>query len=339
MVVRLKDVAARAGVSIRTVSNVVNDHPYVRDELRARVQTAIDELGYKPNLVARQLRRGRTGTIALAVPELTVPYFAELAGHVLRAAERAGLTLLIEQTDGHRDRELMLAKGSQATAVDGLILSPLSATPDDLAEASATKPLVLLGERIYDPRFDHVAIDNVAAATAATLHLANAGRRKIAIIGAHPTPTSPMADLRLEGYKRALEMSGAHLDHRLVASTEWFTRKDGYQAAQMLISSEIEFDAIFCFNDLLAHGAMRALREAKVRCPEDVAVVGIDDIEENSYSSPTLTSIAPSKVDIAERAVALLVSRIDGGDFDKAVDYVPSFSLSIRESAPAGNGK
>lgn len=334
MVVRLKDVAERAGVSIRTVSNVVNDHPYVRDELRTRVQSAIDELGYKPNLVARQLRRGRTGTIALAVPELTVPYFAELAHHVLRAAERAGLTLLIEQTDGHQDRELMLARGSQATAVDGLILSPLSATPDDLAEASAAKPLVLLGERIYDSRFDHVAIDNVAAATAATLHLVNSGRRRIAVIGAHPTATSPMADLRLEGYKRALEVSGTQPDYRLVAPTEWFTRRDGYRAAQKLIASSVEFDAIFCFNDLLAHGALRALAEADVRCPEDVAVVGIDDNEENSYSNPTLTSIAPCKADIADRAVALLVSRIDGGTFDKAVDYVPGFALSVRESAP-----
>ncbi len=334
MVVRLKDVAERAGVSIRTVSNVVNDHPYVRDELRARVQVAIDDLGYRPNLVARQLRRGRTGTIALAVPELTVPYFAELAGHVLRAAERAGLTLLIEQTNGDPDRELMLARGAQAAAIDGLILSPLSATPDDLAEAGAKKPLVLLGERIYDPRFDHVAIDNIAAATEATRHLANSGRRDIAVIGAHPANAISMADLRLEGYKRAVRASNASTDPRLIVTTDWFTRRDGYTATKQLLSSNVTFDAIFCFNDLLAHGALRALREAKVRCPEDVAVIGIDDNEENSYSSPTLTSIAPSKADIAERAIALLVSRIDGGEFDQAIEYVTSFSLSVRESAP-----
>lgn len=334
MVVRLKDVAERAGVSIRTVSNVVNDHPYVRDEVRSRVQSAIDELGYRPNLVARQLRRGRTGTIALAVPDLTVPYFAELAGHVLRAADRAGLTLLIEQTEGHRERELTLVRGSQAKAIDGLILSPLAASADDLAEAGATMPLVLLGERIYDTRFDHVAIDNVAAAAEATAHLVRSGRRRIAVIGAHPDHSSAMADLRLQGYRQALADSRIDLDARLVVTTDWFTRHDGYVATQRLLESDADFDAIFCFNDLLAHGAMRALSEAGLRCPEDVALVGVDDNDENAYSTPTLTSVAPSKVDIADRAVALLVSRIDGGPFDAAVDYVPGFTLSVRESAP-----
>jgi DNA-binding LacI/PurR family transcriptional regulator len=305
----------------------------VRDETRARVQAAIDELGYRPNLTARQLRQGRTGMIALAVPDLTVPYFAELAGHVLQAAERRGLTLLIEQTAGSRDREVMLAQGPRSKTIDGLLLSPLAAGADDLPTGSEAVPLVLLGERIYDPRFDHVAIDNVAAAKAATLHLLASGRRRIAALGVASGTRSSMADLRLRGYREAMAEYGVGVDEALVVPTTWFHRSDGYLAAQHLLASGPPPEGMFCFNDLIAHGALRALAEAGVRCPDDVAVVGIDDIEENQYTVPSLTSIAPDKVQLAQHAVNLLVRRIDGEGTD-GVDDTPGFSLSVRESAP-----
>ncbi|NYD43323.1 substrate-binding domain-containing protein [Nocardioides panaciterrulae] len=333
MSVRLKDVAVRAGVSIRTVSNVVNDYPYVRAETRARVQAAIDELGYRPNLTARQLRRGRTGMIALAVPDLTIPYFGELAGHVLMAAERHGLTLLIEQTAGSREREVMLAQGPRAKSIDGLLLSPLAADVEDLPTGSESVPLVLLGERIYDPRFDHVAIDNVAAAEAATRHLLESGRRRVAAVGVASSARSTMADLRLRGYRQAMDGYGLTVDERLVVRTTWFRRPDGYVATKQLLESGEPPEAMFCFNDLIAHGALRALSEAGLRCPEDVAVIGIDDIEENRYTVPSLTSIAPDKSKIAHHAVELLVRRI-GGERPDGVDYTPGFSLSVRESAP-----
>ncbi|MGN6242129.1 MAG: LacI family DNA-binding transcriptional regulator [Motilibacteraceae bacterium] len=333
MGVRLKDVAERAGVSVRTVSNVVNGHRYVRDETRVRVQAAIDELSYRPNLTARQLRQGRTGIIALAVPDLTVPYFAELAGHVLRSAERRGLTLLIEQTMGSRDRELMLAHGPRSNSIDGLLLSPLTVDGDELAAGPDSVPLVLLGERVHDPRFDHIAIDNVAAAETATRHLLDSGRRRIAAIGAASATESSMADLRLEGYKRALKTAGVRLDKKLVVPTAWFHRSDGYIATQRILESGAAPDALFCFNDLLAHGALRALSEAGLRCPEDVAVVGIDDIEENRYTVPSLTSIAPDKAEIADRALELLVRRIDG-EGASGTDATPGFAIAVRESAP-----
>ena len=209
MSVRLKDVAVRAGVSIRTVSNVVNDYPYVRAETRARVQAAIDELGYRPNLTARQLRRGRTGMIALAVPDLTVPYFAELAGHVLMAAERQGLTLLIEETAGSRDREVMLVQGPRSKAIDGLLLSPLGVDADDLPTGSESVPLVLLGERIYDPRFDHVAIDNVAAAETATRHLLASGRRRVAAVGVAAAPAAAWPTCASRGTGRRWTATGS----------------------------------------------------------------------------------------------------------------------------------
>ena len=130
----LKDVARLAGVSVKTVSNVVNDYEHVTPKTRARVEQAIKELNYRPNLSARNLRKGRSGIIALAVPELDIPYFAELARLIVTAAEERGLTVLIDQTGGNREREQLVAEGIRDHLIDGLIFSPLALTADDLVK-------------------------------------------------------------------------------------------------------------------------------------------------------------------------------------------------------------
>ncbi|KRE62785.1 LacI family DNA-binding transcriptional regulator [Nostocoides sp. Soil756] len=331
---RLKDVAEAAGVSVRTVSNVVNNYAYVHPDTRSRVQAAIEEMGYRPNLAARNLRRGRTGMIGLAVPDLTVPYFAELAQHVLKAVAASGLTLLIEQTDGELDREIAFACTPQANALDGLLLSPLSARASDLTPDRASIPIVLLGERIFDSPFDHVAIDNVAAARAATLHLANLGRERVAAIGVGTDIDSPMADLRQRGYGMAVEEGGLSRDPRLVAPTTSFSRAEGYRAATVLLDSGADADALFCFNDLLAQGALRALSERGIAVPGAVAVIGMDDNDEDQYLTPSLSSISPDKEDLARRAVARLLARINGDRTSLGVEERPRFTLVARESAP-----
>lgn len=334
MSTRLKDVAEAAGVSTRTVSNVVSGAVNVSPATRTRVQTVLDEMGYRPNLAARQLRQGRTGMIALVIPDLAVPYFAELARHILGAAKEEGLTVLIDQTDGDLDREMVFVRGAASTSVDGVIMSPLTAALGDLPPTAELPPLVLLGERVIDPRFDHVAIDNLSAARAATRHLAALGRRRIAAIGVDSPPTSAMANLRLRGYLEVVDAEGLATDQRLVVSTRWFNRSDGYEATKSLLTSGAEPDGIFCFTDLLAHGALRALADVGIRVPDDVAVVGIDDAEESSYSSPSLTSIAPDKAEIARRAVQCLVQRIRGEHREGHRDDSPAFILRVRESAP-----
>ncbi|MFD2351672.1 LacI family DNA-binding transcriptional regulator [Nonomuraea ferruginea] len=145
---RLKDVAALAGVSIKTVSNVVNGYPFVKPETRERVERAIAELNYRPNLTARNLRQGRSGVIALAVPDLDIPYFAELATNVITAADRHGWTVLIDQTQGDRAKERLVVSGIRAHLIDGLLFSPLALTAADLAQRADHTPMVLLGERI-----------------------------------------------------------------------------------------------------------------------------------------------------------------------------------------------
>jgi len=327
----LKDVAARAGVSIKTVSNVVNGYVHVAPDTRARVQDAIDALGYKPNMAARQLRRGRSGVIALALPELQSPYFAEMAGLIVQAAERRSWTVLIDQTDGHADRERALVAGLRRHAIDGLIFSPLALAGEELARGGDDTPMVLLGERIWHGPADHVAIDNTAAAADATRHLAELGRQRIAAIGAQDWPSAVTSHQRLAGYRLALADAGLPADPRLVAEVVSFHRADGAAAMARLLDAPEPPDAVFCFNDLLALGAIRTLLARGVRIPDEVAVVGFDDIEDGRFSTPTLTTIAPDTASIAQLAVDLLAERL-GEASEPPREVKVGHRLVIRES-------
>ncbi|MFE9693937.1 LacI family DNA-binding transcriptional regulator [Micromonospora sp. NPDC005806] len=331
---RLKDVAERAGVSVKTVSNVVNGYQHVRADTRARVEQAITELNYRPNLSARNLRKGRTGVIALAVPELDIPYFAELARHVVTAAAEHGWTVLIDQTGGGPEQERKAASGIGDHMIDGLIFSPLALTADDLTGLDGM-PMVLLGERVDHGPADHVVVDNVAAAREITAHLVGLGRRRIAAIGAQRTPEGVSARLRLAGYTAALADAGLGYDERLVAPASAWHRADGAAAMRHLLSSGVRPDAVFCFNDTLALGALRALHEAGLRVPEDVAVAGFDDIEDGRFSIPTLSTVAPDKERIARLAVEVLAGRVAGDRDAPPRELVAPHRLALRESAPA----
>ncbi|WP_446217059.1 LacI family DNA-binding transcriptional regulator [Micromonospora sp. IBHARD004] len=328
---RLKDVAERAGVSVKTVSNVVNGYLHVRPDTRARVEEAIAELNYRPNLSARNLRKGRTGVIALAVPELDIPYFAELARHVVTAAAAHGWTVLIDQTGGGPEQERKVASGIGDHMIDGLIFSPLALTADDLTGLDGM-PMVLLGERVDHGPADHVVVDNVAAAREITAHLIGLGRRRIAAIGSQRTPEGASARLRLAGYTAALEEAGIGYDEKLVAPAPAWHRADGAAAVRDLLSSGVRPDAVFCFNDTLALGALRALHEAGLRVPEDVAVAGFDDIEDGRFSIPTLTTVAPDKERIARLAVELLAGRLDGDREAPPRELTAPHRLATRES-------
>ncbi len=333
--VNMHDVAARAGVSQRTVSNVVNNYEHVRPATRARVQEAIDALGYRPNVSAQRLRQGRTGLIALAVPEIAAPYFAELADLLQRTAQEHGVTLLIDQTGGTRSRELQVLGGYQSNLIDGLILSPMGITADDLTQQVHTVPTVLLGESIADSGLLHVSIDNVDAAIVATQHLLDSGRTRIVALGAHqPVDSIGPAGRRLRGYLTAMQNAGLGDAPELILRGNDWSRRDGYELVRQALDSGIRFDAIFCFNDVLALGAMRALIDAGVRIPEQVSVVGWDDIDEAAYANPALSSIAPDKKAIAATALGSLLDRISGVRVDRS-NVTVGFTLAQRQSSLA----
>ncbi|MDT9695297.1 LacI family DNA-binding transcriptional regulator [Streptomyces sp. P17] len=329
---RIKDVAEYAGVSPKTVSNVINDFEHVSEQTRAAVREAIDALGYRVNIAGRQLRQGRTGMITLAVPELDVAYFSELAKHVMAEADRRGRTVLLHQTGAVRERELAALRGFDTQFSDGVILSPLALLPHDLATRDRRLPVVLLGERSVEGT-DHVGIDNERAARDATEHLLARGRRRIAVIGGAVRGRQGTDRLRTDGYREALKAAGLPFDAGLVVPVEAYHWQDGARAATALMQRAAPPDALLCLNDHMALGALRALHELGRSVPGDLDVVGFDDIEASRFSVPSLTTVAPDKREIARAAVALLLERIDGPDGGPLQDHVAGHRVVVRESS------
>jgi DNA-binding LacI/PurR family transcriptional regulator len=335
MAVTLHDVARLSGVSIKTVSNVINDYPHIRPGTRAKVEAAIAELGYTPNLTARNLRSGRTGAIALALPDLGLAYFGELAAQVIQEAERAGVVVLVEQTGADRTRELELLRSPRLKLTDGLIFSPLGMSQEDVAALEVTYPMVLLGERIFDGPTDHVTMRNVEAARAATEYLIAQGRRRIAVVGAHEGEVVGSAALRLQGYREALVAAGIPYDDGIVGYTTLWHRANGAESMREVLARGVEIDAVFGLNDTLALGAMRVLQEAGRRVPDDVAVLGFDGLDEAEYSIPSLTTVDPGREWIAKTAVSTLLERIAGKTDAAPRTLLADFRILARESAPA----
>ena len=335
MAVTMRDVAQHAGVAPRTVSNVVNNYPYVSTKMRRKVQAALDELNYKPNLVARSLRQGRTGNITLLLPFIAVPYFGEIAHEVVEQASPLGCTVLIDETGGKPDRELaLLDVAARSGWVDGVLLSSQGLHGRALANVHTQVPIVLLGERTAKTTMDHVGIDNVAAAVDATRHLLDAGCQRIAAVGGNPTPTDMTSRLRLKGYRAALKEAGLPEDKQLYMQTPSYTRSHAAPAVRQLLALPDPPDGLFCFSDELAVGALRELHEQRIRVPEQIKIVGFDDIDETRFTTPTLTTIKPDKAAIAETALTMLLNRVQGSDA-KPRDARVGYQLITRESTNA----
>ncbi|MGI3780019.1 MAG: LacI family DNA-binding transcriptional regulator [Janthinobacterium lividum] len=330
----IHDVARLAEVSIKTVSNVMNDYPHIRPATKQRVLDAIETLDYKPNLTARGLRSGRTGLVSLVIPDLRNPYFAELADIVVRSAEARGLSVMIAQSNGNRERELELLVGPRMQMVDGVLFSALAlgAEDNDLLARIRT-PMVLLGERILDGPKDHVTMRNVEGSQAATEHLLAIGRRRLVAFGADPAQGMGSANLRLDGYRRALAAAGVDEDPDLVVDVIGWYRSTGAESMRRFLERGVDFDGVVAFNDQIALGALRVMQEAGLSIPEDVAVIGFDDVDETRYTLPTLSTVDPGREEIVEVALTYLAGRIDGSAADlPARDHLTAFRVLQRES-------
>ena len=290
--VSIKDVARHAGVSWKTVSNVVNERPVVREETRDRVQRAIEELGYVPNHVGRDLRGGPTRTIALVVPELQNPYFARLAERMQVAARERGYTVSVEVSLGVAEIERAHVRGLTTRPVEAVIISPAALDPAELLVPDGPR-VVLLGESLpAAPEVAHVAIDNVASAADVVRLLVGHSRRRLLFLGADGALRSTGTD-RLAGFRAATRFAGLDPDPALTRTVQGWTREDGYREMLAVLEAGIEVDGVVAGNDLLALGALAALDERGLDVPEQVAVVGWDDIPEAAWARPSLTTVAP----------------------------------------------
>jgi DNA-binding LacI/PurR family transcriptional regulator len=310
--VRLLDVAAWAGVSMKTVSNVVHDYQHVSPKTREKVQAAIEELGYKPNLTARRLATGKTGMIALAIPEMDQPYFAELARRIGEEAGRRNYRVIVEQTLNDVEAERAVIRDREEGLVDGVIFHPARIDTMEIARLRPDTPLVLLGEAARPLTTDHVMIDNIRAARDGVEMLLGGGRSRIAFLASVRGDMTESTHLRLLGYQEALIAAGIPLDPRLVLESDGFAIDDGVRAMSRIVDEGIPFDAVLCRDDLFAMAAIKALAQSRIRIPDDVAVLGWDDTALARYSTPALSSVSPDKREIAAMAFELLESRMSG---------------------------
>lgn len=302
----VRDVAARAGVSPKTVSNVLNGTFRVTPQTRARVEEAMAALDYVPNLSARGLRNGRTGMIAVALPDLRMPYSAEMLHHFVEAAAERGLHVQVEETGTSSERENELMSRARAQLVDGLILNPVLLETTAVQRGVALPPVVLIGE-VDQPIVDHVWIDNVAATREITELLIEEGHRRIAIVGVGPMAT---AQLRLSGYQQALQSAGIDRDEDLeIACTIWHAAEAGECFAGFLDHHPVP-DAVVCMTDTLALGVINTLYQRGLSVPADVSVVGYDNIPDAASAVPPLTTIDFDKQLFTETAIKVLADRI-----------------------------
>lgn len=326
----MRDVARLAGVSPKTVSNVVNGQVPVRVETRERVQRALDALDYVPNLSARGLRNGRTGVIALALPNLSSAYSAVLAHHVVAGAKRRGWSVQVEETGTHGGRqEAELLSRAREHLVDGLILNPVLLEASAVQRGVSLPPVVLIGE-VDQPVADHVWTDNVGAQRTLTRLLLDSGHRRVGVLGVTQSATSR---LREQGYRRAFVDARLPLDPSLEMRADRWDPEGGYRAVRLWLAAHDPPDALVCFTDALALGALHALAEAGLRVPDDVSVTGYDDVPEAAHYSPPLTTVGFDKAGFAEVVLARLAQRIaepDAPVTSQSVDFYLVERASVR---------
>ncbi|NJP89832.1 LacI family transcriptional regulator [Nonomuraea sp. FMUSA5-5] len=324
----LEAVAARAGVSKSSVSRVINGAPTVAPSIREVVLRAVRELGYVPHAAARNLATRRTNAVALVVsdpPKGLVsddPMFSAVVRQASRKLEAAGKQVVL-MLAGSEDSRARVAQYVAAGHVDGVMLVSMHGT-DSLPATLARRglPIVSLGRT--NPAVPYVDNDNPGGADLAVRHLLRQGRRRVATI------TGPLdmiaSQERLSGYTDVMRETG----HRSIVAIGDFTRVSGADAMRQLLQDDPALDAVFAANDLMAIGALRTLREAGRRVPDDVAVVGFDDIEAARYTAPALTTVHSPMTDWATATVDLLLGLFEGGSGEPVL--LPA-ELVVRESA------
>jgi LacI family transcriptional regulator, repressor for deo operon, udp, cdd, tsx, nupC, and nupG len=307
----IQDVAGQAGVSVATVSRVLNASPRVSPEARARVLEAIERLDYRPNLLGRNLRRTETRMVLVLLPTIANPFYARIVHGIEETAQHAGYNVLLCNTGSDKDRErLYLGMLSQRLADAAILMAPVLGV-DEMESLCRSHPLVQCCEYLEGAAVSHVTIDNRAAARDAVRHLALLGRRRIGMLSCRNRFVSTRD--RLDGYKDALLEAGIPYDESLVAYGD-YGFASGRRAAATLFGRPAgeRPTAVFAICDLMAIGALRAAHETGLSVPGDVAVAGFDNIIYSSMTEPQITTVAQPQVELGRTAMEILLRQLRG---------------------------
>ena len=329
----LEDIARRVGVSRSTVSRVVNNHPNISDEVRARVLTVINETGYQPNAAARSLVSQRSQTLGLVLPHavsafFTDPYFPHLLKGISEACNQHDYALAFFLITSKDDEKKIFNKVSNRSFLDGVLVQSGHHGDQEIIGClvDAKIPQVILGRPYRADNVSFVNVDNVKGAYTAVSHLIRLGRRRIATITG-PLESTAGSDRR-DGFLMALKERGFNDDKDLLIEGD-FTEQGGYYAMQSLLRKNP--DAVFVASDVMAVGAIRAIQESGRRVPEDVAVVGFDDVPLSTMTDLELTTIRQPVIETGVRAVEVLIDLIENGvDFPQHI--ILDTKLVVRSS-------
>jgi LacI family transcriptional regulator len=330
----LKDVAERAGVAIQTVSSILHDRPGYTAETRARVHAAIAELGYRPFSVAQSLRTRQTHTIALVVSDIANPYCATIASVAEDYAHRFGYSLVVYNTHDDAQRETGYLQTIMQRWIDGLVFMSAEDKMNSLGSLqTAGIPTVAIDRIPENYTGPSVILDNIKAGRIAAEHLLALGHTKLAHISG-PLRLAPARE-RLTGFRQAVEASGLALGSCVGGEGNWAC-EFGYQAMQRLLNCQPWPTAVFAANDRMAIGAMRAIYEAGLRVPDDISVMGLDDIEVAAYQVPPLTTVRQSFSELATRAVQVLIEILRGQPPTEAQIVVEPLLIQRQSTASPG---
>jgi DNA-binding LacI/PurR family transcriptional regulator len=332
--VKMADVAREAGVSVMTVSNVLNERIPVGEPTRARVMAAVESLGYEVNLTARNLRAGRTNTVALVVPSYH-DYFGELADQVAPLIEAEGRHLVLERTSANAEQEMEALSVARLQIYDGVLLSVAGLDLELLGRVRAAKPIVLLGERDVPDHLNHVRLANESGARLATAHMIEHGARRILALGCAFDAGHVMATDRRVGWERAHHAAGLAVDPALVVPVGDYTSLSAYDAMLEVIARGTTFDGVFAVNDIVALGALSALVKSGLRVPVDVQLAGFDNLDMSRFIPPGITSVDANHEGVAEAAVGLLHRQMAGWA-GPAEHVVAPVRLVVRGSTRSG---
>ena len=329
----MKRIAAELGVSVTTVSKVLNHHADIGPATRARVLARVEELGYRPNAVARSLTLRRTHTLGVIIPDLMHSFFVEVVAGLEAIVSARGYGLLLCASGEDPKKERVALDMLRARQVDGMVLASATATSNTalLRDIAAQGTALVMIDRDDHPRVrcHRVLTDDVKVGRLATAHLVAAGRRAIAHIKGPPIAHSRR---REQGYRDALAAARLRVrEDRLVEGG--FMEADGYRAMQALISLTPRVDGVFAVNDPAAVGAMKAIWDAGLRVPDDVSVVGAGDVAYSDLIRVPLTTVRWSKRDLGGRAAELILDQMDAGTTDRPRRVIIPPELIVRESA------
>jgi LacI family transcriptional regulator len=329
--VTMADVAREAGVSSMTVSRVINDKGDVSRATRQRVLSVIERLDYRPSGIARGLATRRTGTLGLVVPDVANPFFADVARGVEHVAYAEGYNVFLCNTEEDPGRELAVLKSLEEKRVDGLVVCSSRLDEDELRSVVTRHPTaVLVNRRLEGQAVHSVLVDDETGGRLATQLLVEAGHRAVGLLGGPPVSHSGCQ--RARGYRAALAEAGLANDLGWVRHCPPVVQ-GGQEAARELLSAYPWLTALFCYNDLVAIGVLQACADLGRQVPEDVAVVGYDDIPLAALVTPALTTCRVPRYELGAQAVRLLLDQIHGCS-DGCDEVVLKPELVLRASAP-----